>query len=358
MLDVAVTAITYGKRLKNVSFVWMLMAALMSVSCSKDDDPQPGDDSSVPKIILDMDVVSSTDDLFALQMAYQYDKNKQCKVLGVIVDRVGDANAASVDVMNTYYGYGSIPMGLVRKGLANPKVWIDYTDLPNYADEHGNKYFSRTYTDYSELPDGWQLYRMLLSGAEDKSVSICSLGFLPCLAQLLESGADEYSPLNGVDLVRQKVKCIYMMGGVFGESMEPDFNFAQGMAFSRVFFDKWPNDVDVILSPGEVGDQILYKNEQIISDISWTDAHPLKQIYLRCDIDSTQKMWDALTVIHAVEGDGLFRMSKRGHVTLKDNAETVFTESPTGNYRYEQPGDNAWSDMMLQKIRRSVVAFR
>ncbi len=291
-------------------------------------------------------------------MAYHYDKNKQCKLLGVIVDRMGDANAACVDVMNTYYGYGSVPMGVVRNGIKKPDVWIDYTGLPDYADEHGKKYFSRTHSDYGQLPDGWQLYRMLLAGAEDKSVSICSLGFLPCLAQLLESEPDEYSPLNGVDLVRQKVKCIYAMGGVFGKSLEPDFNFSQGMAFSRVFFDKWPDDVALVLSPGEVGDKIEYVKEQIMSDISWTEANPLKQVYLRCAVDHTQKQWDALCVIQAVEGDALFQLSKRGRVTLTNDGKTIFTESATGNHRYQLPGDAAWNDMMLQKIRRSVVAFR
>ncbi len=180
--------------MKNIFLLVIL--ALMVVSCSKDENPQQGDEKSVPKIILDVDVVSSTDDLFALQMAYNYDKNKQCKLLGVIVDRMGDVNAACVDVMNTYYGYGSIPMGVVRNGIKKPDVWTDYTGLPDYADDSGKKYFSRTHSDYSQLPDGWQLYRMLLAGAEDKSVSICSLGFLPCLAQLLESGPDEYSPLR------------------------------------------------------------------------------------------------------------------------------------------------------------------
>ncbi len=343
---------------KLTKWAWLLMMALVIVSCSNADDPQPGRDDSLPKIILDVDVVSSTDDLFALLMAYNYDKNKQCELLGVIVDRMGDANAACVDVMNTYYGYGGIPIGIVRKGIKKPSVWTDYTGLPDYADKNGNKYFSRTHSDYSNLPDGWQLYRMLLAKAEDKSVSICSLGFLPCLAQLLESEPDEYSPLNGVDLVRQKVKCIYAMGGVFGNSIEPDFNFSQGMAFSRVFFDKWPDDVDLVLSPGEVGDKVWYKNEQVTSDISWTDAHPIKQIYLRHPIDTTQRQWDALPVIQAVEGDALFKMSKRGHVTLLDDAKTIFTESATGNHRYQLPGDSAWNDMMLQKIRQTVVSFR
>ncbi|MBR5100707.1 MAG: hypothetical protein IKX34_05340, partial [Bacteroidales bacterium] len=41
------------------------------------------------RIILDCDMGSSTDDLFALMMLYRYMDMKRCKLLGVIVDRMG-----------------------------------------------------------------------------------------------------------------------------------------------------------------------------------------------------------------------------------------------------------------------------
>ena len=37
----------------------------------------------------------------------------------------------------------------------------------------------------------------LLAAQPDRSVSIVSVGFVTCLAQLLASGADEYSSLSG-----------------------------------------------------------------------------------------------------------------------------------------------------------------
>ncbi|MCR4765552.1 MAG: nucleoside hydrolase [Bacteroidaceae bacterium] len=340
--------------------IWAFMA-LMAASCSTDDGPDYPDDPpyiGVPKLIVDVDVASSTDDLFALQMAYNYARKGQCELVGVVVDRAGEVNAACVDVMNTYFGYGDVPLGLVHNGIENPVVWIDYSDLPNYADDNGNKYFKRTYSDYSELPDGWELYRKVLSEQPDHSVTIVSLGFLPCLAQLLDSHGDQYSSLDGVQLVRKKVNCIYIMGGVFGEALEPDFNFGQGLDFSKDFFDKWPSDVDIIFSPGEVGDKIEYKDNWVIDDISWTDAHPIKQVYLNCFTNTGQKMWDPIAVIHAIEGDGQFIMSQRGTVALTDQAETIFTPSFNGNCRYEKPGDTAWCEKMLQKIRLSTTELK
>ena len=341
--------------------LWILAAILVIcgasvlTSCSSEDIPSKQQDgyAGVPLIIHDADFGSSTDDLFALEMLYYYEQEGRCRLLGVVVDREGEDCAAVADVMNTYFDHADTPIGLVKHGIPAPMVWIDYKALPTYTRADGQPMFLRSVSDYSALPDGWQLYRRLLSEQPDHSVSICSTGFVTCLAQLLQSEADEYSPLSGVELVRRKVKCIYLMGGVFGDAVEPDFNFGQGITFAKEFFRLWPQDVDVVFSPGEVGDAIEYSDEQVISDISWTDIHPIKQVYLTCNCNTGQKMWDLLTVIQAVEGDALFSLSGRGIVTLTDQAETIFTSSATGNYRYQLPGTEAWAAQMLEKIRHA-----
>lgn len=109
--------------------------------------------------------------------------------------------------------------------------------------------------------------------------------------------------------MRQKVKHIYLMGGVFGNAVEPDYNFGQGIEFATTLFTLWPDDVPMTFSPGEVGDPVEYVPEQVISDISWTDVHPIKQVYLNYNCNTVQKMWDPMAVINAVEGDELFNFS-------------------------------------------------
>ena len=233
---------------------WILAAILVFgamtalTSCSNDDKVVELDQegyAGMPLIIYDTDIGSSTDDLFALEMLYRYEDEGRCRLLGVVVDREGERNAAFADVMNTYFGHGDVPIGLIRDGIKNPKVWIDYAHVADTKDGVGQPMFRRTVADYSSLPDGWQLYRRLLAAQPDHSVSIVSVGFVTCLAQLLTSGADVYSSLTGVELVRRKVKCIYLQGGVFGEAEEPDFNFAQGLTFAKTFFQKWPQEVDM-----------------------------------------------------------------------------------------------------------------
>ena len=346
----------------NMTKLWMLAAILVFgamtalTSCSNDDDPTGRQDeyAGVPLVILDTDIGSSTDDLFALEMLYRYEDEGRCRLLGVMVDREGERNAAFADVMNTYFGHGDVPIGLVRDGIKEPKVWIDYAHVADTKDGEGQPMFRRTVADYSSLPDGWQLYRRLLAAQPDRSVSIVSVGFVTCLAQLLTSGADEYSSLTGVELVRRKVKCIYLQGGMFGEAEEPDFNFAQGITFAKTFFQNWPQEVDMVFSPMETGQEVEYTPEQVIADVSWTDVHPIKQVYMQCNCNTGQRMWDVMPVVQAVEGDALFTLSQRGTVRITDQAETIFTPSATGNCRYQLPGTEAWAAQMLEKIRNAI----
>ena len=77
----------------------------------------------MPLVILDTDIGSSTDDLFALEMLCRYDDEGRCRLLGVVVDREGEDCAACADVMNTYFGHGDVPVvGLVRYGT-NAVCW-------------------------------------------------------------------------------------------------------------------------------------------------------------------------------------------------------------------------------------------
>ena len=268
--------------------------------------------SGVPLIILDTDIGSSTDDLFSLEMLYYYQQQGRCKLLGVVVNREGEECAACADVMNTYFNSGNVPVGLVRNGIKQPKVWINYKALPDFKNADSTPMFAHS---------------------------------------IVESVGDAYSPLSGVELVRRKVKCLYIQGSSYGVSPEPDYNFLQGMDFAKTFFRLWPSDVDIIFDPMETGNGIEYLPEQVIADISWTDQHPIKQVYTVCNCNTGQKMWDPLTVINAVEGDGLFTLSERGTVVLNDDGTAIFTPSATGNCRVQIPGDDAWCFSMLEKIR-------
>lgn len=86
--------------------VLLFVGLIALTSCSEDDDYQiPWEQTGVPRIILDVDICSSTDDLFAMEMLYRYADQGRCRFLGIVLDREGEEHAAFADVMNTYFRY-------------------------------------------------------------------------------------------------------------------------------------------------------------------------------------------------------------------------------------------------------------
>ena len=199
--------------------VILICSNMVLTSCSKIDEPATQDKAytGIPLVIFDSDMGSSTDDLFALEMLCRYDEQHLCRLLGVVVDREGKANADFADVMNTYFGHPDVPIGLVQNGIKNPKIWIDYAHVAYMTETDGNTpMFLRTFKQAGMHPDGYQVYRRLLSQQPDHSVSIVSVGFLTCLAQLLQSATGNVRYQKPVDdqwsaMILEKIRTVNKM---------------------------------------------------------------------------------------------------------------------------------------------------
>ena len=100
---------------KTIHYLCLLAIACLTLqSCNKNNPEEPV--ATVPAIIYDTDLGSSTDDLFGLEMLYNYHNQGRCRLLGVVVDRMGEECAAVADVMTTYFGHGDLSIGLVKDG--------------------------------------------------------------------------------------------------------------------------------------------------------------------------------------------------------------------------------------------------
>ena len=78
--------------------------------------------------------------------------------------------------------------------------------------------------DSSDVPDAVALYRTLLAGQPDHSVTIVSLGGYTNLAGLLASKGGNGSPLDGRALVAKKTKRLVIMDGLFPSGGSPFIN--------------------------------------------------------------------------------------------------------------------------------------
>lgn len=306
------------------------------------------------QMILDSDFGSSTDDLFALMMLNHYIDDGLVDLKGVIVDREGEKNAQLVDVFNTYYGHPDIPIGLEKNGVKNPRCFIPYSGICDLKDSQGNPFFKRT-QDISQCPEGYKLYRQLLSQAEDKSIVVVAIGFATTLAELFESKADEFSQMDGVELFGKKVKSVYIQSGRFesGDSLS-GYNMRAASRQSAVFYDRLPKNVDLIMSPSNVGDMMDYAPQDVLVDLSYTTYNPIKAVYTNYTCDTGQRMWDTNCLVNAVLGDSEYNLSPRGWVRFVDKGEEslmLFTIDPNGNARYQLPGDTYFAESKLMDIR-------
>ena len=349
------TAIHLGVNLMMAVALALVFTACKTQQVAQQRIYQPQPENKPIQMILDSDFGSSTDDLFALMMIHHYIDQGKVDLKGVVVDREGDKNAQLVDIFNTYYGHPNIPIGLERNGVKNPRCFIPYNGICDLKDSQGNPLFERTMTD-NNFMDGYRLYRKLLSQAEDKSVVVVAIGFVTTIAELFQSGADEFSPLNGVDLFGQKVKAVYIQSGRFesGDSLS-GYNMRAASKQSAIFYDRLPHNVDIVMSPSNIGDLMDYAPQDVLVDLSYTEKNPIKSVYTYYTCDTGQRMWDTNCLVNAVEGDDEYNLSPRGYVTFVDKGEEslmLFKQDPNGNARYQMPGDTYFAESKLMDIRR------
>ena len=334
--------------------VLMTLASLMGVNakgkCGKARKSKP-----IP-VIIGADFGSSTDDLFALMMANHFIDEGKIDLKGVVSNRMGDKNAVVVDIFNTFYGHPNIPIGLERNGVENPYVFTPYNGICDLKTEDGKPMFERTYPDVSKLPDGYKLYRKLLSEAKDHSMVLVEIGFSTTLCQLLQSDADEFSPLGGRDLVGKKVKAIYIQCGRFQPTDSVcGYNMKAAPTASAVFFETLPTNVELHLSPSMVGAGINYLPQDVLDDLAYTTKNPIKAVYENYECTEGQRMWDSNCLVEAVEGENSYNISPRGWVKFVDKGENslmFFINDPNGNARHQIKGDSYFNAEKLLQIRR------
>ena len=343
--------------MKWYKMIWRpMMVALLACPLSTSAATVQANEQREPvKMILDSDFGSSTDDLFLLMMLNHYMDDGLVDLKGIVVDREGEKNAQLVDIFNNYYGHPDIPIGLERNGVKNPRCFIPYNGIVDLKDSQGYPLFKRS-VDMSKVPEGYKLYRQLLSQADDRSIVVVAVGFVTTLAELFESGADEFSPLSGVELFGKKVKSVYIQSGRFesGDSLS-GYNMRAASKQSAVFYEKLPRTVDLIMSPSNIGDLMNYLPQDVLVDLSYTDYNPIKAVYTNYTCDTGQRMWDTNCLVNAVLGDSEYNLSPRGYVKFIDKGEEslmLFTPDPNGNARYQMPGDTYFAEEKLMDIRR------
>lgn len=166
------------------------------------------------QILLDTDMLTDCDDAGALAMLRALSDLGEAKILGVVLNGVDThgLHGAVVSAINYYFGRPDIPIGISpRTTEQTPAKPSSYS--PTIFEEYSHDGLRD-----AERPSAIELYRRLLTEAEDGSVTIVSIGFLSNIADLL---AQE----SGRELVARKVRGISNMGGAYPAGSEYNFEF-------------------------------------------------------------------------------------------------------------------------------------
>ena len=261
-------------------------------------------------VIFDSDMGPDYDDVGAIAILNAFADKGEAKILATIASCSHSNIAATFSVFNTYFKRPDIPVGVPKGYAVNIRDGQHWTDSIIAAYPH-----SLNTNEAAE--DAVQLYRRILSAQPDGSVTIVTVGFLTNLYELLRTGADEYSPLSGMQLVKQKVKQLVSMAGAFPSGHE--FNVIKHKEASKYVFDHWPTPV--MLSGFEIGKKIktglpLIANTRIRHS-------PVKDVF-RISIplapgDAEGRMsWDETAVLVAVKGYAPYYTLQRGRMVVNE----------------------------------------
>ena len=180
--------------------------------------------ASRQRIIFDTDMGNDVDDVVALDLLLKYHEAGKANLLAIMGSRDAVSCCPFIDMYDKWFGYPNIPIGMVING-ANPTPDKDaYSTKTLAIEKNGKKVFLPKKQHPLDYPNAVDLYRKILSHVPDKSVVIVAVGFSSNLARLMETDGDEYSPLNGTELLKRKVSYISIMAGNFLPAAKPEYN--------------------------------------------------------------------------------------------------------------------------------------
>jgi inosine-uridine nucleoside N-ribohydrolase len=270
-------------------------------------------------IIFDTDMGNDVDDALALAMLHAFISRGEADLLAVTVSKDNPWAAEYVQMEDEYYGRGGIPVGLVHDG----KTKEDGNYVRQVCEMHGRH--------PGQYKEAVEVLRKTLAREQDGAVSMIQVGFSTNLARLLDSPPDQYSPLNGMDLVKKKVRLLTVMAGNFAAN-KGEYNVITDIPAAQKVFTTWPTPT--YFSGFEVGEAILYPAVSIEND--FPSDSPVAQAYksyMKMPYD--RPSWDLTTVLYDLRPDrGYFDISPPGKVTVTEKGLTHFEKAAQGDRYY------------------------
>lgn len=269
------------------------------------------------KVILDTDIDSDVDDVHAMAVLHALEKKGEIEILGIIVTSDDTHAVACTDVLNTFYNRPDIPIGFL-KGQPDLREFSKYTKA--LSEEFPHDLSAETATDATTL------YRKLLTENPDNSITIVTIGHLTNFQNLLKSGPDNISEMDGLTLAHQKVKRWICMGGKFPEGKEANFYRPdpQSTLYSVTHWQK-----EAIFCGWEVGNEIITGGTYLKNAL--TENNPVYQAFRLYNDFAGRASWDQVAILMLTEASSrFFIIESGGHVQVNEDGSNIWnTETDT-----------------------------
>lgn len=270
-------------------------------------------DAPIP-FILDMDFSTDVDDVCAVRIATSLAKLGQIDLKAVGLCTRGENNLSALNGMLNQAGYGDVPLG--RSALFIEDTSEYWGTLSAYAR-----------ADFT-IEESVSLYRRVLAESE-KPVVICTTGYLQNIAELLKSQPDAYSDKNGVDLVKEKCRGIYITGGSYPTGFDNNFYASYG-AVDAVKTVVSLSPVDTYFITQKVGG--AFTCGDLIQKLDTGNEDPLTRALSAWGTGIGRHAWDPEAVYVAAVG---LEQSKTIAIpvqfTIEDNGKNTFTVVDSSN---------------------------
>lgn len=230
----------------------------------------------------------------------------------------------SLDGFLLDYGIDA-PVGIDHDGT-------DFDGAPIYYQKGLATSFKSKYNGNQDAEDGVRLYRRLLAASPEK-VTLMEIGFPQVLANLLKSQPDDFSHLDGLTLVREKVEQLWIMAGKWDEQGGMEHNFVnndrsrQGGSYICA---NWPTPITFL--GYEIGVSVISGGKNVLPA-----GDPLLQAMTDHNSENGRNSWDPMLVLLAAHNDP----EKAGYRAVYGYAScdaatgaNFFREDPGGPHRY------------------------
>lgn len=286
--------------------------------------------------ILGTDWGEDSDDCVAVRILARAHKKGEVKMLGMGINTLTEYSAPSLYRFLEKEGAQDIPVS-VDKGCPHKIESVTYQ----------KRLAAETDKTNDDFEDAVRMYRRLISES-DGNVEILEVGFLQVICGALMSQPDDISEKSGIELFREKVKKVWIMGGTWNMQGGMEYNLCKyqfARDASHTFVSNCPCPITFL--GWEIGSQLITGDKLADDDF-------LHLALADHGSGNGRESWDPMLAVLALTNDN----EKAGYETVKgiatvnEEGKNYFTEDENGPHEYvvKAKPDSFYSDMINSLI--------